>query len=231
MNWFQNRRGGLALAAGWLVLTLLTACESPKIPGKHVAPAADMSSKPELLPTPDQAPDKDRGDAPDKSDHEDRNSDRDAGEPEPEPDAGPDGRGDPNSGVAGAGNAGTGGAGGTGGGANAEPIGFWTGHVVDILGPMFDLCMQITQVGVPGLAGMTSYSNGVTCGGELTYIEMMRDTYSFGERIVRGGPCIPAGRIDMRLNSDGTLDWEWFRTGTDVPQETSTMQRVDRCPQ
>jgi hypothetical protein len=247
MNWLPNRLGGFAFAMTWLVLVALAACERPNIPVKQPPRAPDMSAKPETSRTQDE----DRRDDADDPDGDDDEADDVVDDPDPSdaPDAGvaatgepagddadPDGNaGGPIAGASGAGSGGAGGAGGADAEDTAEPgealVGFWSGHVVDVLGPMFDLCMQITQVGTVGVAGTTSYSNGATCGGELSYLEMMRDTYSFGERIVWGGPCIPAGRIDMRLNSDGTLDWEWFRTGSDVPQETSTMERVDRCPE
>lgn len=233
-----------SLGLGWLVVFALTACETPNIPAKAVPKAEDRSTKPEI---PETDPDEDTDEVADSDDDDERDAGGpDAGDDEPaattdDPLPGVN-TGGPiaGAGVSGSGAGGAGGgagAAGSGGGSAIDPdsgaalVGFWTGRVVDILGPMFDLCMEITQVGTVGVAGTTNYSNGVLCGGELSYIGAIRDTFSFGERIVRGGPCIPAGRIDMRLNSDDTLDWEWFRTGTDVPQETGTLERVDGCPQ
>jgi hypothetical protein len=118
-----------------------------------------------------------------------------------------------------------------GGMENFDIVATWYGPVIDTLGPRFNACVRVMQVSMPGPAGTASYLGSLlNCRGELTFVEVVDRVYSFTELISSGTGCMPAGRIDMIPNADGTLDYNWFRPNVALPQEEGTLVKVAECP-
>jgi hypothetical protein len=178
-----------SLALGSLVLIALgAACQEPRIPAKRSPRPAEMTSEP-MAQRGTEGATASKPMTPLAADAAVEDASDDA-----EPDAGIDDPGTsaiddddalpgsnvsaPDAGQGGSSQAGTGGASGadpmtapvTAPDPDAELIGSWSGHVVDVLGPMMDLCMKITQVGMTEVAGTTAYSNGTNCGGRTHHL-------------------------------------------------------------
>lgn len=88
--------------------------------------------------------------------------------------------------------------------------------------------------------GTIVYFDGVSCVGPFglagsdgalhTFLVSMRsenptDPTDFSN----GGECSDAGRIDLSLNADGTLEWAWFVIDANHAQLTATLRPVSTC--
>lgn len=109
-------------------------------------------------------------------------------------------------------------------------VGTWFGQVLDSTGVRFNLCLSVEQDSTPGPAGRVQYAGiGFSCRGTIQYIGPMDDVHEFMERVT-GTNCIPTGTIHASLSDDGTLRFEWFQAGVEIPAELGMFDKVDACP-
>jgi hypothetical protein len=115
-------------------------------------------------------------------------------------------------------------------GSAPDIVGTWYGPVTDSLGPMYNACLQISQTSMPGPGGAARYAGrGINCRSELAFVAATDNVFSFDERIVNGTGC-NNGDVHLTLNGDGSVKYEWFREGIEVPAQVGPLDKVDSCP-
>jgi hypothetical protein len=80
------------------------------------------------------------------------------------------------------------------------------------------------------------YFGDLTCSGTARFVNSSGSVHTFAELLTvgndtNGGRCATTGRIEARLNSDGSLDWRWFDPDDKSPRVTALLQRQPACPQ
>lgn len=115
--------------------------------------------------------------------------------------------------------------------------GAWAGRVSGAI--PHQVCMEI-PADWRSQDGTIVYFDGVSCVGRFglmgsegalhTFMVSMRsenptDPTDFSN----GGECSDAGRIDVSLNTDGSLAWAWFVIDANAAQITATLNPVSAC--
>ena len=116
--------------------------------------------------------------------------------------------------------------------ASPETLGgAWVGHVSE--GIAYEVCMSVPlDLSRPG---SIKYFGGISCGGSLQYqgatgaIHTFSETLTFGN-LTNGGKCADTGRIEATINSDGSMQWQWFQPGSKAVQVAGVLRRQSQCP-
>jgi len=80
------------------------------------------------------------------------------------------------------------------------------------------------------------YFGDLNCSGAARFVTSSGALHTFAQLLTvgndtDGGQCATTGRIEARLNSDGSLDWRWFDPEDSSPRVTALLQRQPACPQ
>jgi hypothetical protein len=91
-------------------------------------------------------------------------------------------------------------------------VGTWRGQVVQPNFGSYEVIMVITDLKFNVAVGGTDYPS-LECGYSLSLIDTLGGKYVLREkmeRIKNPGTCIEGGTIQVQLNPNGGLTWEWF---------------------
>lgn len=117
----------------------------------------------------------------------------------------------------------------------ADVSGTWVGRVSERVGDeelSYQVCLQIpTDL---DQTGSIAYFDGMTCAGEIRYVGSEDMLHTFAEyltsgNVANGGECADRGRIEINIDSDGSLAWRWFQIDEILPQATATLE-AGACP-
>jgi hypothetical protein len=108
--------------------------------------------------------------------------------------------------------------------------GAWQGPVGEE-GLEYQVCMQVGVA--PDSPNPIQYFGDLNCSGNASFIGSSASVHTFEETLNvdnDSGACAPHGKIEARLNSDGTLDWRWFDPDSSTPRATSVLKQQPACP-
>jgi len=113
----------------------------------------------------------------------------------------------------------------------AELAGAWTGSLAEET--VYRICMKVPVD--PSELGSVVYFDGIECAGTIRYVGERARLYTFIERlsvgsVANGGDCLDTGRIEAKLNAEGSLLWSWFPIDSETAQVMGRLERVDSCP-
>lgn len=114
----------------------------------------------------------------------------------------------------------------------SEIAGAWQGPVAEE-GLEYQVCMEVGAA--PDSPNPVQYFGSLNCSGTARFISSNASVHTFAETLdggndADGGECATTGKVEARLNSDGSLDWRWFDPDSDTPRATSLLRRQAACP-
>ena len=121
---------------------------------------------------------------------------------------------------------------------SADLSGIWRGWVLELVPGedrelKYQVCLQIpTDLDE---RGSIEYFDGMTCAGIIQRVGSDDAMETFVEvltsgNVTNGGECADTGRIQVSVNPDGSLEWDWFQIDESVPQAEATLRKVEVCP-